>query len=147
MHERLSLLLRSAIYALRGGFLIRPLVIALLLGAAGAILSFTEEYFPALNAWIPEVLFPAHQDPQVAQTIFAMIATSIMTVVSIVFAILLMTLTLASTQFLRASSSASPGTAPRSGRLAYSSAHLRIVWRPFQPCGPCRVRPCRSRPS
>jgi uncharacterized membrane protein len=99
MHERLSLLLRSAMYALRGGFLIRPLVIALLLGAAGAILSFAEEYFPALNAWIPEVLFPAHQDPQVAQTIFAMIATSIMTVVSIVFAILLMTLTLASTQF------------------------------------------------
>jgi uncharacterized membrane protein len=99
MHERLSLLLRSALYALRGGFLIRPLVIALLLGAAGAILSFAEEYYPALNAWIPEILFPAHQDPQVAQTIFAVIATSIMTVVSIVFAILLMTLTLASTQF------------------------------------------------
>lgn len=99
MHERLSLLLRSALYALRGGFLIRPLVIALLLGAAGAILSFAEEYVPALDAWIPAVLFPPHQDPQVAQTILGVIAGSIMTVVSIVFAILLMTLTLASTQF------------------------------------------------
>ena len=99
MHKRLSLLLRSALYALRGGFLVRPLVIALFLGSAGAILSSAEEYVPALNAWIPEVLFPAHQDPQVALTILAGIATSIMTVVSIIFAILLMTLTLASTQF------------------------------------------------
>jgi len=99
MHERLSLLLRSALYGLRGGFLVRPLVIALMLGTAGALLSFVEEHVPALNAWIPEVLFPANQDPQVAQTILAGIASSIMTVVSIIFAILLMTLTLASTQF------------------------------------------------
>src|SRR5664280_2876653 len=99
MRERLSLMLRSALYALRGGFLIRPFLIALFFGAAGAILSFAEEYEPGLDAWIPEVLFPAHQDPQVALTILAGIAGSIMTVVSIVFAILLMTLTLASTQF------------------------------------------------
>src|ERR1700722_3645767 len=44
-------------------------------------------------------LFPSRQDPQVAQVILSAIATSIMTVVSIVFAILLMSLTLASTQF------------------------------------------------
>ena len=77
MHKRLSLLLRSAIYALRGGFLIRPLVIALFLGCVGAVLSFAEEYAPALNAWIPEVLFPAHQDNQVAQTILSSIARPI----------------------------------------------------------------------
>jgi len=99
MRERLFLFLRSALYALRGGFLIRPLVIALSLGAAAAILSFAEEYVPELNAWIPTALFPPHQDPQVALTILAAIAGSIMTVVSIVFAMLLMTLTLASTQF------------------------------------------------
>lgn len=86
-------------YALRGGFLIRPLVIAVVLGAVGAVLSSLEEAAPALNAWIPNVLFPSHQDPGVAQVILSSIATSIMTVVSIVFAILLMTLTLASTQF------------------------------------------------
>ena len=45
------------------------------------------------------MLFPSHSDPQVAQVILAGIAASIMTVVSIVFAILLMTLTLASMQF------------------------------------------------
>jgi uncharacterized membrane protein len=99
MFERLPLLFRSAMYALRGGFLIRPLVIAVLLGVAGAVLSSFEEQVPATGAWIPETLFPSRADPQVAQVILSGIATSIMTVVSIVFAILLMTLTLASTQF------------------------------------------------
>lgn len=99
MFERLPVLLRSAIYALRGGFLIRPLVIAVILGAIGAAFSSLEESTPKISAWIPNILFPSHDDPAVAQVILSSIATSIMTVVSIVFAILLMTLTLASTQF------------------------------------------------
>jgi uncharacterized membrane protein len=86
-------------YNLRGGFLVRPLTIALSLGGAGALLSWLEEQFPVTSAWVPAVLFPSHADPQVAQVILAGIAGSIMTVVSIVFAILLMTLTLASMQF------------------------------------------------
>jgi uncharacterized membrane protein len=86
-------------YNLRGGFLVRPLSIALVLGCAGAVLSELEESFPALGDRTPEVLFPSHADPQVAQIILGGIATSIMTVVSIVFAIMLMTLTLASMQF------------------------------------------------
>jgi uncharacterized membrane protein len=86
-------------YNLRGGFLVRPLTIALTLGCAGAFLSWLEEMFPAASAWVPTVLFPSHADPQIAQVILACIAGSIMTVVSIVFAILLMTLTLASMQF------------------------------------------------
>jgi uncharacterized membrane protein len=99
MIERLPVLFRSAMYALRGGFLIRPLVIAVILGIAGAVFSSLEEAHPEISAWIPSVLFPSRQDPGVAQVILSSIATSIMTVVSIVFAILLMTLTLASTQF------------------------------------------------
>jgi uncharacterized membrane protein len=99
MFERLPVLFRSAMYALRGGFLIRPLAIAMILGAAGAALSSLEEVVPGISAWIPRTLFPSHEDPGVAQVILSSIATSIMTVVSIVFAILLMTLTLASTQF------------------------------------------------
>jgi uncharacterized membrane protein len=99
MFERLPVLLRAAMYTLRGGFLVRPFAIAIVLGTAGAVLSALEETVPSLSAWIPDVLFPSHQDPVVAQVILASIATSIMTVVSIVFAILLMTLTLASTQF------------------------------------------------
>jgi uncharacterized membrane protein len=99
MHRRLPLLFRAIAYGLRGGFLIRPLAIALALGVVGGVLSSLEEQLPALGAWIPATLFPSRQDPQVAQVILSVIATSIMTVVSIVFAILLMTLTLASTQF------------------------------------------------
>jgi uncharacterized membrane protein len=93
------LILRRAMYNLRGGFLIRPLIIALTLGCAGALLSWLEEMFPAASAWVPRTIFPSHADPQVAQVILSGIATSMMTVVSIVFAILLMTLTLASMQF------------------------------------------------
>ncbi len=97
--NKLPLQLRSAGYALRGGFLVRPLIIAVVLGACGALLSSVEEAFPAASAWVPAALFPSHQDAQVAQVILSVIATSTMTVVSIVFAILLMTLTLASMQF------------------------------------------------
>jgi uncharacterized membrane protein len=99
MHRRFPLALRAIAYALRGGFLIRPFIIAIVLGAAGGMLSAAEEKLPALSAWVPMTLFPSREDPQVAQIILGDIATSIMTVVSIVFAILLMTLTLASTQF------------------------------------------------
>jgi len=86
-------------YALRGGFLVRPLLISITLGLIGAVFSSLEETIPALSAWVPTVLFPSRTDPQVAQIILGAIAGSIMTVVSIVFAILLMTLTLASVQF------------------------------------------------
>jgi uncharacterized membrane protein len=99
MNRRLPLLFRAIAYGLRGGFLIRPFVLALALGAAGGVLSSLEEQIPTLGAWVPMTLFPSREDPQVAQVILSAIATSIMTVVSIVFAILLMTLTLASTQF------------------------------------------------
>jgi uncharacterized membrane protein len=86
-------------YNLRGGFLVRPLIIALALGFAGAMLSWLEEVAPFISDLVPRTLFPSHADPQVAQVILAGIAASIMTVVSIVFAIVLMTLTLASMQF------------------------------------------------
>jgi uncharacterized membrane protein len=97
--KQLPLRLRAAAYALRGGFLIRPLVIAVALGLCGAVLSSLEEATPGATTWVPTTLFPSHEDAQVAQVILSVIAQSIMTVVSIVFAILLMTLTLASMQF------------------------------------------------
>ena len=99
MPQRVPLLIRAAMYNLRGGFLVRPLSIALGLGCLGAVLSELEESFPVLSGWAPRLLFPTHTDPQVAQIILGAIAASMMTVVSIVFAIMLMTLTLASMQF------------------------------------------------
>jgi len=97
--KRLPLFFHHVTYNLRGGFLVRPLAITVVLGCAGALLSEAEESFPQVSAWVPRALFPSHADPQVAQVILGGIAASIMTVVSIVFAILLMTLTLASMQF------------------------------------------------
>src|ERR1700675_1287724 len=99
LSERLFLSFHHVMYSLRGGFLVRPLIIALTLGSAGALLSALEEAVPALNTLAPKVLFPSHADPQIAQVILATIAASMMTVGAIVFAILLMTLTLASMQF------------------------------------------------
>jgi uncharacterized membrane protein len=99
MNKRLRMLLRETTYNLRGGFLVRPLTIALVLGCAGAVLAWQEQNFPAISEMVPTALFRSHADPQVAQLILGGIASSIMTVVSIVFAILLMTLTLASMQF------------------------------------------------
>jgi uncharacterized membrane protein len=97
--ERLRFLFRHVLYNLRGGFLIRPLTIALVLAFVGAVLSWIEESNPSIGNWVPRMLFFSHADPGVAQVILSDIATSTMTVVSIVFAILLMTLTLASMQF------------------------------------------------
>ncbi len=86
-------------FVLRGGFLVRPIVIALGLGFAGAILSQLEENVPIISSWAPTVIFPSRSDAQIAQVVLSTIANSIMTIVSIVFAVLLMTLTLASMQF------------------------------------------------
>jgi len=99
VHARFPLVLRHVLYNLRGGFLVRPLLIALFLGALGATLAWLEAEAPWLSAWGPHLFFPPHADPQVAQLILGDIAEATMTVVSIVFAILLMTLTLASMQF------------------------------------------------
>src|ERR1039457_5461082 len=98
-NKRLNFYIRHLNYNLRGGFLIRPLMIALVFGLLGAILSAGEEVHPNLSTWVPTFLFPSNGDPQTAQVILSSIATSVMTVVAIVFSILLMTLTLASMQF------------------------------------------------
>lgn len=99
MKRRQPVYLEKVLYNLRGGFLVRPLIIAIVLGCTGAALSSLEEMYPAIGNLVPKLLFPSRLDHQVAQTILATIAGSVMTVVSIVFAILLMSLTLASMQF------------------------------------------------
>jgi len=43
--NRLFPLLRTAMYSLRGGFLVRPLLISVALGVLGAALSSLEEAF------------------------------------------------------------------------------------------------------
>ena len=108
--------------------------------SAGAVLSSLEEQVPALGAWVPATLFPSRQDPQVAQVILSAIATSIMTVVSIVFAILLMTLTLASTQFSPRILVSFVRDRARNGPWACFSARSPTAWRCCRPRAPCRLR-------
>ena len=91
--------IHNIMYNLRGGFLVRPLIIALILGSLGNLVPHLEQTFPFLNAGLPAGIFPSRSEPAVAQAILSTIAAAVMTVVSIVFAILLMTLTLASMQF------------------------------------------------
>src|SRR5579871_6450476 len=97
--KRLPLFYNHVLYTLRGGFLVRPLIIALTLGCAAVLLVGLDMTYPVLSGRMPGVLFPSFGDPQVAQVILGGIAASMMTVVSIVFAILLMSLTLASMQY------------------------------------------------
>ena len=98
MHKRLSLLLRSALTPCAADSHPSPRH-RLVSRGRGRNSIVHRRTRPGSQRLIPEILFPSHQDPQVALTILAGIAGSIMTVVSIIFAILLMTLTLASTQF------------------------------------------------
>lgn len=90
---------RQLRFNLRGGFLTRPFLIAMVLGLAGGFFSQWEASFPQFFSWLPVSVFPSYSDPQAAQVLLNTIATSVMTIVSIVFAVLLMTLTLASMQY------------------------------------------------
>jgi hypothetical protein len=62
----LLVLLRTVTYAIRGGFLIRPFIIALALGITGMVFSWAEEQAPEISALVPDMMFPSHADPSVA---------------------------------------------------------------------------------
>jgi uncharacterized membrane protein len=99
MLAALQRLLRHALYALRGGFLVRPLAIALALAALGVLTPLTEDSLPILDRWASHLPVLITHDPATAQGILAAIIGAIMTVVSIVLSVLLVALTLASMQF------------------------------------------------
>ena len=99
MLAHLERLLRHALYALRGGFLLRPLAMALAIGAAGALLPLCEAHFPLVDEWAARLPVLVARDTATAQGILAAIIGAIMTVVSIVLSVLLVALTLASMQF------------------------------------------------
>ena len=65
MIERLRFLFRHIVYNLRGGFLVRPVTIALVLACSGAVVSWIEESEPSIGDWVPRVLFFSHSDPGV----------------------------------------------------------------------------------
>ncbi len=90
---------RHAVYGLRGGFLVRPLVIAFSLGLLGVALPWGEDIFNVIGRILgPEARFVS-EDPGTAQGILGAVISAVMTVVSIVLSVLLVALTLASMQF------------------------------------------------
>jgi uncharacterized membrane protein len=90
---------RHAVYGLRGGFLVRPLVIAFTLGALGVLLPWGEDIVGIAAGFLgPSARFVS-QDPGTAQGILGSVISAVMTVVSIVLSVLLVALTLASMQF------------------------------------------------
>jgi uncharacterized membrane protein len=91
--------LRHALYLLRGGFLVRPLAMALLIGSVGAVVPFIEEEFHLSDSWVSRLPILVVHDAASAQGVLAAIIGAIMTVVAIVLSVLLVALTLASMQF------------------------------------------------
>jgi len=91
--------LRHALYALRGGFLVRPLAMALLIGSFGVAVPFIEEQFHVFDSWAVRLPVLVVHDATSAQGVLAAIIGAIMTVVAIVLSVLLVALTLASMQF------------------------------------------------
>jgi uncharacterized membrane protein len=92
-------LFRHAVYELRGGFLVRPLVIAAAIGSFGIALPLTHDALPQVDAWVGHLPVLAPHDPVAAAGVFASVIGAMMTVVSIVLSVLLVAITLASIQF------------------------------------------------
>jgi uncharacterized membrane protein len=84
---------------LRGGFVLRPGAITVALGAIAIILTKVEERITPIGAWSDflDRLFPP--EPEAAHVVLGTIAGSMITVVAVVYSILLVVLTFASTQF------------------------------------------------
>jgi uncharacterized membrane protein len=84
---------------LRGGFVLLPGAITLAMSALAVGLSNLEERITAIPAWndFLDRLFPP--EPEAAHLVLGTIAGSMITVVSVVYSILLVVLTFASTQF------------------------------------------------
>jgi uncharacterized membrane protein len=99
MFAALKTLLRHALYALRGGFLVRPLATALLFGAFGIVIPFCEREFRFVDPWVARLPVLAITETATAQAVLGAIIGAIMTVVSIVLSVLLIALTFASIQF------------------------------------------------
>ena len=91
--------LRHTFYELRGGFLIVPGLIMLLVAFIGVSLIFAEERLPGVANWSANWRWSIPREAAVAQYVLSAIAASIMTVLSVVYSVLLLVLTFASMQF------------------------------------------------
>jgi uncharacterized membrane protein len=99
MPNGLRFLLRQVVWELRYGLLARPVAVTLVYVAMAVGMLAAERRFPELTALATRIAFMSQEDVAGSQLILATIAGSMMTTISIVFAVLLMALSLASLQF------------------------------------------------
>jgi uncharacterized membrane protein len=92
-------LLRQLAWELSHGLLARPAAITLVYALLALAMLVAERQFPGLTAAATRIAFVTQEDVAGSQLILATIAGSMMTTISIVFAVLLMALSLASLQF------------------------------------------------
>ncbi len=99
MSEPVRVGLRHVVRELRGGFVLRPGAITLALAALALVLTAAEQRITAVQAWsdLLDRIFPP--EPEAAHVVLGTIAGSMITVVSVVYSILLVVLTFASSQF------------------------------------------------
>jgi uncharacterized membrane protein len=90
---------RHGTHALRGGFLVRPLVIAAAFGAVGIALPLIGEKHPEIEAWAARIPVLVPRDATAATDVLIAIVDATMTVISIVLSVLLVAITFAAIQF------------------------------------------------
>jgi uncharacterized membrane protein len=99
MLNGIHFLLRQLVWELRHGLLARPVAVTLVYVLAAVGMLGAERRFPQLTAAATRIAFMSQEDVAGSQLILATIAGSMMTTISVVFAVLLMALSLASLQF------------------------------------------------
>lgn len=99
MPNGLRFVLRQVLWELRHGLLARPMAVTFIYLVLAIGMLAAERRFPLLTALATRLAFMPKEDVAGSQLILATIAGSMMTTISIVFAVLLMALSLASLQF------------------------------------------------
>ncbi len=87
------------LYEQKGGYLVLPVIITLALGLTAMTLPMLEIQVPSIARWAHHTRWLVPNDPSMAQLLLGAIAGSCITVVSVVYSVLLVTLTFASMQF------------------------------------------------
>lgn len=97
--SRLRFLLRQHTYDADENLLVRPVLATGLLALVAVLLPLAEERFAALRGVGDHLRWAVPAEPAVVQLMLGTIAGSVMTVVSIIYSVLIVALTLASVQF------------------------------------------------
>lgn len=91
--------IRHMVYELKGGYLLMPVSIMLVLSFFAIVLPNIEVENVAFSSWTRHISWLVPRDPGMAQLMLGAMAGSCITIVSVVYSVLLIALTFASMQF------------------------------------------------